>query len=175
MSEKGSSDQCYDWSDIRHIESLNSGTAAETQASGGPAASPGDVLVRFLDRALQALWQSGLQMRFGAGAWPEVLSVGQPVGLAPPDGLRALRVSATGPAVRDELSASSRDPQGNLRYQSRTVATTATTVDRSGDCHRHSTAGGPRPTGLGGRSGCQHAPGLFPLSTAPSAAGGTAR
>jgi hypothetical protein len=175
MKERRLSDQYYDWSDIRPLKSPDASPAAETQAAGGPTASPGGVLARFIDRALQALRKSGMQMRHGTGAWSEVLPVGQPVGIETTDGLRALRVSATGPAVRGELSTRSRNPQGNLRHQSRTVATTATTVDRIGDCHRHSPAGGHRPTGCGCRSGRQHAPGVFLASTAQAVGGGTAR
>jgi hypothetical protein len=62
-----------------------------------------------------------------------------------------------------------------VRHQSRTVATTGTTVDRSGDCYRHSHAGRPRPTGGGGRSGRQHAPRVFLASTAQAAGGETVR
>ena len=169
------SDQCYDWSDKRPHESLAVRPPAATQAACGSAASSGGVLARVVDRALQALRQSGMQMRHGPGAWSKVLPVGQPVGIDTTDGLRALRVSATGPALRDELSTRSRSSQGDLRHQSRTVATTGTTVDRSGDSPRHSHAGGQRPTEFGGRSGRQHAPGVFLAATAQTAGGGTAR
>jgi len=175
MKERRLSDQYYDWSARQPPQSLDTGTPAETQAACGPAAAPGGVLVRLLDRALQALRQSGMQMRHGPRAWSEVLPVGQPVGSDTTDGLRALRVSATGPAVRSELSTDARNPQGNLRHQSRTVATTATTIDRIGDCHRHSQTGAHRPTGFGGRSGRQHAPGLFLASASQVAGGGTSR
>ena len=175
MKERRLSDQYYDWSDGQPHQSLDTGTPAETQTAGEPAAASGDVLVRFLDRALQALRQSGMQMRHGPGARSKVLPVGQPVGIDTTHGLRALRVSAAGPAVRSKLSTDARNPQGNLRHQSRTVATTGTTVDRSGDSHRHSHAGGHRPTESSGRSGSQHAPGVFLAATAQTAGGGTAR
>jgi hypothetical protein len=169
------SDQYYDWSDLRHRENLRARTATEKNSTCEPTATPGGCAARLADRAVQALWETGVQMRCGPGAWPEVLPLRQPVGIEAPDGLRALRVSATGAATRGELSTSSRSSQGNLRDQSRTVTTTETTVDRIGECQRHSHAGGLAPTEPGCRSGRQHAPGLFLASTAQPAAGGPAR
>ena len=169
------SDQYYDWSDKRPRKSLGASPPAETQAASEQDAVSGDVLARFVDRALQALWQAGMQMLDGAGARAKVLPLRQSGGIQATDGLRALRVPPTGTAVRGELSTRSRVSQGNLCNQSRTIATKGTTVDRIRECHRHSHAGGLDPTGPGCRFGRQHAPGFFLATTAQAAGGGTTR
>jgi hypothetical protein len=169
------SDQYYDWSDKRPRKSLGASPPAETQAVSETAASSGRLLARFVDRALQALRQAGMQVRDGAGARAEILSLRQSVGIQTADGLRALRAPAAGATVRGKLSTRSRSSQGHLRNQSRTVTTTGTTVDRICECHSHSHAGGLDLTGPGCRSGRQHAPGFFLATTAQAAGGGTTR
>jgi len=169
------SDQFYDWSDKRSRKSLIASPPAETQAASETAASSGRLLARFVDRALQALRQAGMQMRDGVGARAEILSLRQSVGIQTADGLRALRAPAAGAAVRGEPSTRSRSSQGHLRNQSRTITTTGTTVGRICECYSHSHADGLDPAGPGCRSGRQHAPGFFLATTAQAAGGGTAR
>jgi hypothetical protein len=175
QQENRISDQYYDWSDKRSKKSLGASPQTETQAVGEQDVVSGDVLARFVDRALQALRQAGMQMLDGTGARAKVLPLRQSGGIQTTDGLRALRVPPTGTAVCGELSTRSQVSQGNLRNQSRTIATKGTTLDRIRECHRHSHAGGLDPTGPGCRSGRQHAPGFFLATTAQAARGGKTR
>jgi len=168
------SDQYYDWSDTSYRKSPAARPATRDKAVGETVASLGGSLAGFADRALQALLQTGMQVRSRTGAWAEVLPFDQPGGSAAADGLRALRVPATGAAVCKELSAGSRNTETDLRGKPRVAATTETTVERLGECHGNNDAGELVPTGYGHRSGRQHAPELF-LASRTQAAGGADR
>jgi hypothetical protein len=115
------SDQLYTWSDENreraccHIEK----TSADASASVAPAqVNP----TRLADRALQTLWQAGLQMCRRFRPRPEVLSFGEPSGLAAANGLCAARISRPDCRVRRQLPSSPRNLRSDLRDQPRTVA-----------------------------------------------------
>jgi hypothetical protein len=115
------SDQLYTWSDKNgkraccHIEK----TSADASASTAPAeVNP----PRLADRALQTLWQAGLQMCRRSRPWPEVLPFGEPSGLAAANGLCAAGVSRPDCRVRCQLPPSPRNLRSDFRDQPRTVA-----------------------------------------------------
>ena len=115
------SDQLYTWSDENRKRACCriEKTSAEASASVAPAqVNP----ARLADRALQTLWQAGLQMCRRSRPRPEVLSFGEPSGLAAANGLCAARVSCPDCRVRRQLPSSPRNPRSGLRDQPRTVA-----------------------------------------------------
>src|SRR4030088_3700888 len=90
------SDQLYNWSDnepFRFPCRTDSATSGPAQAVAPARAiySAG-----FVDRTLQALRQTGLQVCPGSRAWPQVLSIGQPIRRTAPDGLCSAGVLSTG-------------------------------------------------------------------------------
>ncbi len=115
-----SSDHVYDWSahSIREIilgiAQAPAGVAAQIAALGCSAA-------RLTHRALQALWQAGLQMCRGAGPWPEVLPVGELSRRAAANGLRATGKSGSHSCARRQLPRSAYDARRGLRDQPRTA------------------------------------------------------
>jgi hypothetical protein len=115
------SDQLYTWSDKNgkrascHLEKTSpSASAPVTPAQVDPA--------RLADRALQTLWQAGVQMRRRPRAWPQVLPFGEPSGPPPSNGLCAAGVSRPDCRVRRQLPPGPRNPGSDLRDQPRTVA-----------------------------------------------------
>src|SRR4029450_86353 len=115
------SDQLYTWSDkngkpaCRHLEKTPSSPPTPTAlAQGDPA--------WLADRALQALWQAGVQMRRRPRPWPQILPFGEPPGLAATNGLCAARVSRSDYRVHCQLPPGARDLRGDLRDQPRTAA-----------------------------------------------------
>src|ERR1700687_3017754 len=88
--------------------------AAQTAALGCGAA-------RLADRAIQALWQAGLQMCRRARSRPEVLPVGELPGRATADGLRAAGKSRGYPRARRPLERGAHDARGSLGDQPRAV------------------------------------------------------
>src|SRR5919204_5426618 len=115
------SDQLYKWSDeigkgaCPQPEKTPPGAlAAVAPAQGGPA--------RLVDRALQALRQGWVQVRRRSRPRPQVLSFGEPSGLAATDGLCAAGISRPDYRIRRQLSASPRNLGSDLRDQPRTTA-----------------------------------------------------
>jgi hypothetical protein len=116
-----SSDHVYDWSDssIREIllcvAQAPAGVAAQIAALGCSAA-------RLTHRALQALWQAGLQMCRGSGPWPEVLPVGELSRRAAANGLRATGKSGSHSRARRQLPRGAYDTRRGLCDQPRTAS-----------------------------------------------------
>ena len=132
------SDQFYTWSDANTQTALC--RIAETpQCSFAATPAPPSDPPRFSHRALQAMWQAGMQMRRRPGAWPEVLSLGQLPRLAATDGLRAAGLLHPNCRVPRQLPSSPRDSRVDLRDQPRTAAPTRGTLKvchaRSGFCY----------------------------------------
>src|SRR5215469_12355356 len=75
----------------------------------------------FPHRALQALWQAGLQMRARPWAWPKVLSLGQSLRAATANGLHSPGLSPPDHGISGQLSTTPSDFGRDLRYQSRAV------------------------------------------------------
>ncbi len=115
------SDQLYTWSDkngqptCRHLEKTPSSPPTPTAtAQADPA--------WLADRALQALWQAGVQMRRWPRPWPQILPFGEPPGLAATNGLCAAGVSRSDYRVHCQLPPGARDLRSDLRDQPRTAA-----------------------------------------------------
>src|ERR1700736_1881945 len=115
------SDQLYTWSD-RDAKENCCRPAKTTPGAAAPTAAIGGDSARLADRALQTLWQAGMQMRQRSRSWAQVLSVGELSGLAATNGLRAARGLRPDQGVSGQLSASPRALGGDLRDQSRTAA-----------------------------------------------------
>jgi hypothetical protein len=115
------SDHVYDWSarSIREIilcvAQAPAGVAAQIAALGCSAA-------RLTHRALQALWQAGLQMCRGSRSRPEVLPVGELSGRAAANGLRATGKSGSHSRARRQLPRGAYDARRGLRDQPRTAS-----------------------------------------------------
>lgn len=88
--------------------------APVTAAQGSPA--------RLAYRALQALRQTGMQVRRRSRPWSQVLSFREPLGLAATDGLCAAGISCPGCGICRQLSPSPRNLGSDLRDQPRTPA-----------------------------------------------------
>src|SRR5712691_570490 len=115
------SDQSYTWSD-RDAEENCCRSAQTPPGAAAPTAPAGGDPARLTDRALQTLWQAGLQMRQRSWSRAQVLSVGELPGLAATNGLRAAGGLRPNQGVSGQLSASPRALGGDLRDQSRTAA-----------------------------------------------------
>ncbi len=115
------SDQLYTWSD-KSAEQVHRHIAQTSRSSSAPTASAQGDPARFADRALQALRQTGMQMRRGSWSWPQILFIGKPLRLTSSNGLRAAGAIRTGHRVCRQLPPSPRDLRGDLRNQSRAAA-----------------------------------------------------
>ena len=115
------SDQFYNWSDNEQFR-FHSRTAPATpgfdQAAGAARTlhSP-----RFLDRTLQTLWQTRLQVRPRPGSWSQILFVDQPARCSPRDGLRPGGLLSTSFLIPPQLSASASAARTDLQPQSRVI------------------------------------------------------
>src|SRR5215471_3072147 len=114
------SDQLHTWSDI-NAQRIRHHIAKTPQSSFAPTATPPGDPPWFPDRALQTMWQTGMQMRRRPWSWPQVLSFGELPGLAAANGLRTAGVSRSDFGVPCQLPASPRDLGGDLGNQPRTV------------------------------------------------------
>ena len=126
------SDQLYIWSDTDERgtrfcpQKAPQTLTAETSTPGvGPA--------RLAHRALQALWQTRVQVRRGARTRSQVLSLGELPGPSTPNGLRSAGRLRRDPRARRQLSSHSRDPRRDLRDQPRTAAPSRGALRDSGE------------------------------------------
>src|SRR6266576_2634058 len=115
------SDQLYTWSDkngkpvcCRLEKTPSSPPMPTATAQGDPA--------WLADRALQTLWQAGVQMRRRPRPWPQILPFGEPSRLAATNGLCAAGVSRSDNRVHCQLPPGARDLRSDLRDQPRTAA-----------------------------------------------------
>src|SRR5271170_4865703 len=116
------SDQLYNWSDNESFRF--SSWRADSAASGlSQAVATARTLYSagFVDRTLQTLWQTGLQVCPGSRARAQVLSLGQPTRCTAPDGLCSGGVLSTGLRVPPQLSASTSTAGADLQPQSRAI------------------------------------------------------
>lgn len=90
-----------------------SATAAHTTARSAPSWLP--------YRALQTLWQAGLQMRSRPGSWAEVLPLAQSLRRAAANGLHSPGLLSPGHRISGQLSSAPSDFGPDLRDQSRAV------------------------------------------------------
>jgi hypothetical protein len=126
------SDQLYVWS-VSNDRTNHSGAQATAQATAAQAAAARRCASRLVDRTLQALWQSQLQVRSRSRPWAQVLPVGELSGPVAADGLRPSSRLRADQRARSQLHPGSRDLGGDLRDQPRTAASTRTTLRRNGE------------------------------------------
>jgi hypothetical protein len=112
------SDQLYTWSDY-YENSIN--TIFKAKAKGAPEKTAQYVAYfkRLINRTLQTLWETGMQVPEREGAWTKILSFYQSNGTQTPDGLYPHRNKRQSDGISGQLSHGSRDPGGNLPDQSR--------------------------------------------------------
>src|ERR1700687_5232728 len=115
-----SSDHVYDWS-APSIRKIIVGVTKASAIAAAQTAALGCGAARLADRAIQALWQAGLQMCRRARSRPEVLPVSELPGRATADGLRAAGKSRGYPRARRQLPRGAHDARGSLRDQPRAV------------------------------------------------------
>src|ERR1039457_3694932 len=97
-----SSDHVYDWS-APSIRKIIVGVTKASAIAAAQTAALGCGAARLADRAIQALWQAGLQMCRRARSRPEVLSVRELSRPATADGLRATGKSGGHPHAGRQL------------------------------------------------------------------------
>jgi hypothetical protein len=117
-------DQLYTWTDNHALPAAQTDFCCLTPAPP-PAIAP-DAAARsfapwFSHRALQTLWQAGLQMRPRAWPWPKVLPVGQSLQTTAANGLRPTGLSPRNHRISGQLSTTPSDFGRDLRHQSRVV------------------------------------------------------
>lgn len=115
------SDHCITWSAINdgtnyfRTQATPQTIAAQVAASGlGPS--------RIVDRTLQALRQSELQVRRRSRTWPQVLPLRELSGPVATNGLRSPGRVRAGQRALGQLHPDSRDLGRDIRDQSRTAA-----------------------------------------------------
>jgi hypothetical protein len=113
------SDQLDTWSDI-NAKRIHCHTAKTPRRPAAQTASAQSDSSRLTHRALQTMWQTGLQMRGRSRSWPQVLSFGELSGFPAANGLRPTGVLRSDCRVACQLSAGPRDFGGDLRDQPRT-------------------------------------------------------
>jgi hypothetical protein len=115
------SDQLYKWSDEYRKRAYR--CLEKTSPSAFAPVAPAQVNpARLADRALQALRQARVQMCRGPRPWPQVLSFGEPPGLAATNGLCVAGGARSSCGVRRQLPPSSRGLRSDFRDQPRTPA-----------------------------------------------------
>ena len=124
------SDQYEDWSD-KFAKSISPISAQPARSSRATSSTTVCNPARFADRALQALWQTRLQMRPGAGSWAQVLPLDQSARCQARDGLRPSRCPRNRHSVFGKLSLGPRDPGSDLRDQSRVVTSQGDLVEET--------------------------------------------
>lgn len=115
------SDQLLPWS-ARNAKPSHCRIAKTPRRSPAPTAPAPSDPARLPHRALQTMWQAGMQMRRRSRSWPQVLSFGELPGLAAANGLRAAGVLRSGCGVPRQLPPGPRGLRGDLRDQPRTAA-----------------------------------------------------
>lgn len=115
------SDQLYTWS-ARNAKRCHFRIAKTPPSSPAPTAPAQSDPARLPHRALQTMWQAGMQMRRRSRSWPQVLSFGELPGLAAANGLRPAGVLRSGCRVPCQLPPGPRGLRGDLRDQPRTAA-----------------------------------------------------
>ena len=127
------SDQSNKWSDINE-RAFDHTAQTQTQAIAAQTAPAGSGAARLLNRALQTLWQTQLQMCQWSGAWSEVLFVGQSNRCTSDDGLRSPIDAGSSNAVPCQLPHHPRHPRSTVRNQPGVDASTRAVLGAGGEC-----------------------------------------
>lgn len=125
------SDQLYTWSD-EYTKRTRCRTAKTAQRSGASTASNQIDPARLPHRAIQTMWQAGMQMRRWPRPRPQVLSIGELPRPTAANGLRDAGSLRANGRVSCQLSPDSRDSGADLRDQPRAAASSRGALER---CH----------------------------------------
>jgi len=149
------SDQLFAWSD-GYSERTRQRTAKTPQRSCAPTAAAEIDPAGLPHRAIQALWQAGMQVRRRSRTRAEVLSVRELSWSTAANGLRATGCLRANCGVSRQLSPKPGDSGSNLRDQPRVVAPSRGALNR---CHERAAGCRPRPDrcGSGRRASGQYA------------------
>jgi hypothetical protein len=115
------SDQLLAWSD-EYTERIRCRAAKTPRRSCASTPSAQIDSAWLAHRAIQTVWQAGVQMRGWARTWPQVLSVGKLSRPTAANGLCAAGCLWRNSRVSSQLSSKPRDSGSNLRDQPRVVA-----------------------------------------------------
>lgn len=110
------SDQSQQWS-VSHDRAVTSRAQATPQAAPSQAAPAGYRAARLADRAVQAMWQSTLQVHDRYWSRSQVLPFGKPFRWASTDGLRSAIRPGLGQRVLGQLPPRARDPGRGIADQ----------------------------------------------------------
>src|SRR5215469_3317031 len=117
-------DQLYTWTDNHALHTVQTDfccfAPAPTPATAADATARSSA-PWFPHRALQALWQAGLQVRSRPWTWPKVLSLGQSLRATTANGLHSPGLSPSDHGISGQLSATPSDFGRDLHYQLRAV------------------------------------------------------
>jgi hypothetical protein len=119
-------DQLYTWSDhyAPHIAQTDFVRFAKASAAAvTPVAATRSSAARFTHRALQAVWQAGMQMRPRSRSWPQVLPLRELYRPKAANGLRAPGAS------RPDHRVSSPSPSGSAKSWRRSARSIANCYD----------------------------------------------
>jgi hypothetical protein len=117
-------DQLYTWPDTHALPTAQTNfcrVASTPPTAIAPPPTPRSSFAGLSHRALQTLWQAGMQVRPRSRSWPQVLSLGQSLWSATADGLHPPGLSKPGQRVSRQLPSATRDLGRGLRHQSRTA------------------------------------------------------
>ena len=157
------SDQLYNWSDNEPFRS-SCRTAPATSGSGQATASARALhSAGFIDRTLQTLWQTRLQVCSRSRPRPQVLFIGQPAWHSAADGLRPSGIRSTGLRVSPELSTSASTAGADLQRKSRVTAASGEILTLS----EHGAFGTPARFGHGREARRQFSPKLVASRPGP--------
>jgi hypothetical protein len=123
------SDQFFAWSD-EYSKRTRRRTAKTPQRSCAPAAATEIGAAGLPYRAIQTLWQAGMQVRRRSWTWSQVLSVRKLSWPATANGLRSPGCLRTDCRVSRQLSPQPRDSGNDLRDQPRTSASSRSALER---------------------------------------------
>ena len=123
------SDHYDNWSD-RATEAINPISPKPPAGPPAPVAAAQLRAPRILNRTVQALRQTRLQVRPGTRSRTQVLPVDQSIGLPPRHGLRPTRFARNGRPISGKLSFGSRDLGSNVQHQPRTAASQGTPIGK---------------------------------------------
>jgi hypothetical protein len=115
------SDQLYTWSD-GSTKTIDRRLAQTPSSAAAPTAAARCHPAWLSHRALQTLWQAGMQVCRRPRSWSQVLSFGELPGPPAANGLRATGVLRPDHRVAGQLPPSSRASRADLRDQPRTPA-----------------------------------------------------
>lgn len=132
------SDQLYKWSDIYETKIYSYSTSKKKDPFTQASTLRGHFTWLF-NRALQALWQAGLQVCRWPRPWTKVLPVGKQTRKQTSDGLCSTRFKAKGRRILGKSSKDKDHFRRALRYQSRAFTPKGEVLARSPpkvrDCH----------------------------------------